>query len=58
MAAVGRLLADLGAHVTHVRLSGVSGRLGPGPMIEDMRAAIAPALHGIDEQHADPASAD
>jgi len=58
MAAVGRLLADLGAHVTHVRLRGVTSDEAVGPVIAGVPVGTAVERHGIGELEIDPGSAD
>jgi crotonobetainyl-CoA:carnitine CoA-transferase CaiB-like acyl-CoA transferase len=56
MAAVGRLLADLGAHVTRVRLRGVTSDEAVGPVIAGVPVGTAVERHGISELELDPAA--
>jgi crotonobetainyl-CoA:carnitine CoA-transferase CaiB-like acyl-CoA transferase len=56
MAAVGRLLADLGAHVTHASLRGISEGTPSGPTIGGVPVGTAVDRHGIGELAADLSS--
>ena len=58
MAAIGRLLADLGAHVTRVSLRGVFAGRPPGPTVGGVPVALAVDRHGIGELAVDPSSAE
>ena len=58
MAALGRLLADLGAHVTRVRLRGVTSDEAVGPVIAGVPVGTAVERHGIGELEIDPGTAD
>jgi crotonobetainyl-CoA:carnitine CoA-transferase CaiB-like acyl-CoA transferase len=56
MAAVGRLLADLGAHVTHVRLRGITGDEPVGPVVGGVPVGTAIDRLGLGEVDLDPAT--
>jgi crotonobetainyl-CoA:carnitine CoA-transferase CaiB-like acyl-CoA transferase len=53
MTAVGRLLADLGAHVTAVNLAGVTAHASVGPDIDGIPIGTAINRHGIPAVHID-----
>ncbi|MGE2837054.1 CoA transferase [Mycobacterium sp. SMC-4] len=48
MTAVGRLFADLGAHVTVVRLPGITDDTAAGPFIDEVPIQTAIDRHGLD----------
>ncbi|QPG67714.1 MULTISPECIES: CaiB/BaiF CoA-transferase family protein [Mycobacteriaceae] len=54
--AVGRLLADLGAHVTSVHLAGVTAADTTGPRIDGVRIGTAINRHGIPPTEIDPST--
>ena len=56
MAAVGRLFADLGAHVTAVRLRGVTADDTVGPYIDSVAVGTAIHRHGMPTADIDPAT--
>jgi crotonobetainyl-CoA:carnitine CoA-transferase CaiB-like acyl-CoA transferase len=58
MTAVGRLLADLGAHITCVVLQSVAGSDVTGPVVDGVPIGTAIDRLGIDELAIDPTSAD
>ena len=55
MTAIGRLLADLGAHVTSVHLEGVTAADSTGPCIDRVPIGTAINRHGIPTVEIDPA---
>lgn len=56
--AVGRLLADLGAHVTSVHLAGVTSADTTGPRIDGVPIGTAINRHGIPSIEIDPSTPD
>jgi crotonobetainyl-CoA:carnitine CoA-transferase CaiB-like acyl-CoA transferase len=56
MQAVGRYLLDFGAQVTRVRLTGVSGDAGFGPVVDGIALGSAIATRGAREVTIDPAA--
>jgi crotonobetainyl-CoA:carnitine CoA-transferase CaiB-like acyl-CoA transferase len=58
MTAVGRLIADLGAHVTRVDLLGITGPAVKGPVVDGVAVGTAIDRLGTDELAIDPAGTD
>ena len=58
MAAIGRLLADLGAHVTRVSLRGVTSDEPAGPAVGGVTLGPAIAAAGLDQRVIGPADGD
>ncbi|WP_275571346.1 CaiB/BaiF CoA-transferase family protein [Mycolicibacterium vanbaalenii] len=54
MTAVGRLFADLGAHVTALHLRGVTGDEPVGPHVDSVAVGSAINRHGMDTVEIDP----
>jgi crotonobetainyl-CoA:carnitine CoA-transferase CaiB-like acyl-CoA transferase len=58
MAVIGRLLADLGAHVTPVTLAGVTGGDAVGPVVDGVPLGTAISQAGLDQRVIDPSAGD